>query len=97
MAGYQTVQRQQKSPSMSELKEVEEECLGSGTVFFEPSVFYVHEVLKFKFKHSSTRDKVKSFNEATSFWDADKYLKNSKDGRKLKIAEYYTKMKHKPL
>jgi len=50
---------------MSELKEVEEECLGSGTVFFEPSVFYVHEVLKFKFKHSSTRDKVKSFNEAT--------------------------------
>ena len=31
---------------------------------FEPSDFYVHEVMKFKHKHASLRDKVKSFNEA---------------------------------
>ena len=36
----------------------------SQKVPFEPSDFYIHEVMKFKHKHASLRDKVKSFNEA---------------------------------
>ena len=69
---------------------------------FEPSASYLHEVYKFKVKHSSARDKVQSFNEATKFWDADKYLKsvhgkdrpsnNKREGRKLNVAEYWKKM-----
>jgi hypothetical protein len=43
---------------MSELVEVHEELPGSGTVMFEPSDFYAHEVLKFKCKYASVRDKV---------------------------------------
>ena len=38
---------------------------------FEPTDSYLHEVVKFKCKHASTRDKVQSFNEATKFWNAD--------------------------
>ena len=47
MPSYYTVQRRQKSPSMSELKEVNEEVAGSGTVMFEPTDFYNHEILVF--------------------------------------------------
>ena len=74
---------------------------------FEPSDFYAHEVLKFKCKYASMRDKVQSFNEATGFWEADKFIKSchgkehanakSREGRKLKIAEYHQKMQHKPV
>ena len=56
-------------------------------------------------KHSSARDKVKSFNEATKFWDADRYLRNvhgrdrpsnnKREGRKLHVAEYWEKMRQK--
>ena len=35
---------------------------------FDPSDFYIHEVLRFKTKHTGTRDKVSSFNEAENFW-----------------------------
>jgi len=65
----------------------------------------MHEVMKFRHKHASTRDKVKSINEATKFWDVDKFLNNahkkpfmtdkSREGRKLGIAEYDQKMKLK--
>ena len=94
---------------MAHLQEVEEEVqCGYGKVMFEPSDFYVHEVLKFKVKHASVRDKVKSFNEATSYWQVDKFLNSvhrkpphtddkSREGRKLRIAEYYKRMQHKPL
>lgn len=43
-----------------------------------------------------------SFNEANSFWESDKFIQaahgppqnndKSREGRKLKIAEYYKKM-----
>ena len=69
---------------------------------FEPSTCYLHEVFKFKVNHASVRDKVQSYNEATSFWDADKYLRNchgkdrpsdkQRQGRKLLVAAYYEKM-----
>ena len=69
---------------------------------FEPSASYLHEVYKFKVKHASARDKVQSFNEATKFWDMDKYLRNvhgkerpsdnAREGRKLNVAEYWKKM-----
>ena len=74
---------------------------------FEPSDFYQHEVLKFSVKHSSLRDKVQSYNENNEFWEADKFLtachgklvpdSKSREGRKLKISEYYTRMKYKPV
>ena len=67
----------------------------------------MHEVLKFKTKYASVRDKVQGFNEATRYWDQDEFLYNvytkqsapdkSREGRKLKIAEYYKKMQYKPL
>ena len=94
---------------MSDLQEVEEDeqKFGEGMISFEPSEFYVHEVLKFKVKHASMRDKVQSFNEATSFWEVDDFLHNcyrkyqapdkSREGRKLKIAEYFKKMQYRPL
>ena len=63
----------------------------------------MHQVAKFRLRHSSTRDKVTSFNEATKFWDADAFLKKTqgnpamddknRQGRKLGISEYYQKMK----
>ena len=66
---------------------------------FEPSDFYVHEVLKFKVKHASMRDKVKTFNMATKFWDRDAFLSKchpklhgndkSREGRKLRLSEYH--------
>ena len=66
---------------------------------FEPSDFYQHEVLKYSVKHASLRDKVQSFNENNQFWEADKFLTachgkhqpddKSREGRKLKISEYY--------
>ena len=74
---------------------------------FEPTAAYLHEVVKFKNKHASTRDKVMSFNEATKFWNADKYLKKvhamnppatkDREGRKLNLAEYMKKMQPKPI
>ena len=92
---------------MRELVEVTENDPASAIIAFEPSDFYVHEVLKFKVKHASLRDKVKTFNEATSFWENDQFLTNchpkshlddkSREGRKLRIAEYYKRMLHKPL
>lgn len=70
---------------------------------FEPTPSYLHEVYKFKMKYASTRDKVQSFNEATKFWDANKFLKNchgkeqpndqSRQGRKLELASYWRKMR----
>ena len=78
-----------------------------GKVPFEPSDFYLHEVLCFNVQHASIRDKVQSFNEANAFWERDNFLQachgkvhtddKSREGRKLKIAEYYQKMKHTPL
>ena len=63
--------------------------------------------MKFKVKHSGTRDKVSSYNEASGFWENDKFIQNchgpshptdkSREGRKLKIAEYYKKMMPKPV
>ena len=38
---------------------------------FEPTASYLHEVVKFKTKHASTRDKVVCHNQVTKFWDAD--------------------------
>lgn len=65
----------------------------------------MHEVLKFRFKNSGTRDKVKSFNEATKFWNADSFItkvhrkplqsNESREGRKLGIAGYVKRMKPK--
>ena len=51
-------------------------------VEFEPTASYLHEVYKFKTAHASVRDKVQSFNEATQFWDAAKYLKNVHRGER---------------
>lgn len=74
---------------------------------FDPSDFYIHEVLRFNTQHSSKRDKVATFNEAEDFWTQDAFLTNchpkthtnekSREGRKLKIAEYHKRMQHKPL
>ena len=62
----------------------------------------MHQVYQFKSAHASLRDKVQSFNEATQFWDADKYLKNvhagdrpdnkARQGRKLNLSQYYERM-----
>lgn len=93
---------------MVELQEVKEDEPVLSKIEFEPSDFYVHDMLKFKCKHASLRDKVKSFNEASEYWEGDKFLTNchgkltaksgkSREGRKLKIAEYHKKMEHKPL
>ena len=92
---------------MSQLHEVAEHQPDQGRVEFEPSDFYVHEVLKFKTKHASLRDKVATYNEATGFWEQDAFLESchpkthlnlmSRQGRKLRIAEYHKKMEHKPL
>lgn len=74
---------------------------------FDPSDFYIHEVLKFKTRHSGMRDKVSTYNEAENYWTKDAFLTSvhpkshtndkSREGRKLKIAEYHKKMQHKPL
>ena len=71
-------------------------------VEFEPTASYLHEVCQFKTAHASLRDKVQSFNEATQFWDADKYLKNvhagnkphskERQGRKLNLSQYHERM-----
>ena len=50
---------------MGELMEINEIEPGDNKIVFEPSDFYVHEVLRFKVKHASVRDKVKTFNQAT--------------------------------
>ena len=65
----------------------------------------MHEVMKFRYKRAGTRDKVKSYNDATQFWDIDKFLNNAhkkplfknsdKEGRKLCIAEYDKRMELK--
>ena len=68
-AHYNTVKHRQKSPSMSQLHEVTEHVPDADRVQFEPTDFYVHEVLRFKCKHASLRDKVATFNEATGFWE----------------------------
>lgn len=96
-----------RCPSMGELKEINEFESEDGRVLFEPSEFYVHEVLKFKVKHSSARDKVKTFNMAKDFWNRDRFLTNchpkshlndkSREGRKLHISDYYKRMNHTPL
>ncbi len=54
---------------MSQLHEVTEHVPDADRVQFEPTDFYVHEVLRFKTKHASLRDKVATFNEATGFWE----------------------------
>ena len=74
-------------------------------VEFEPTESYMHEVMKFRHKHSGTRDKVKSFNSASKYWGSDRFLNNvhkkpimsdkSREGRKLSIAEYEKRMKPK--
>lgn len=67
----------------------------------------MHEVLKFKVKHASLRDKVQTFNEASVYWDRDRFLTHchpkshlddkSREGRKLCISDYHKRMLHKPL
>ena len=76
-------------------------------VEFEPSDFYLHDVLKFKLKHASLKDKVAGFNEANGYWENDKFIQSchgkdkpsdkSREGRKLRIAEYYKRMTYKPM
>ena len=76
-------------------------------VQFEPSDFYLHDVLRFKMKHASLKDKVAGYNEANRFWEKDKFIQSchgkdkpsdkSREGRKLRIAEYHHRMQHKPL
>ena len=43
---------------MGQLNEVKESEPEMSKIEFEPSDFYVHEILKFKTKHASLRDKV---------------------------------------
>jgi len=91
---------------MGELKKINE-FEPPARLVFEPTDFYVHEALRFKVKHASLRDKVKTFNLASEFWDRDRFLSNchpkthagikSREGRKLHISEYHKKMKLKPL
>jgi|688.fasta_scaffold239614_1 hypothetical protein len=74
-------------------------------VEFEPTQSYMREVLRFRAKHASDRDKVASYNEARFFWEKDKFLRanhgpekpksTSREGRKLHIAEFDKKMKTK--
>jgi len=74
-------------------------------VDFEPTAPYMMEVYKFRAKNASTRDKVASYNEATQFWDASKFLRSnhgpdkpsvkSREGRKLQVAEYLKRMEPK--
>lgn len=77
---------------MGELKKINE-FEPAARIMFEPSDFYVHEALRFKVKHASVRDKVKTFNLASEFWDRDPFLSSchpkthlndkSREGRKL--------------
>jgi len=59
---------------MGQLQEVAEHNPEYSRIEFEPTDFYVHEVLKYKCKHASLRDKVATFNEATGFWESDAFL-----------------------
>lgn len=43
-------------------------------VEFEPSDFYLHDVLKFKMKHASLKDKVAGYNEANGYWENNKFI-----------------------
>ena len=56
---------------MTELQEVKEDEPVLNDIEFEPSDFYVHDMLRFQCKHASMRDKVQSFNEASEYWEAD--------------------------
>ena len=92
---------------MSDMHTVKENVEGSGTVMFEPTDFYHHEVLVFNTKHASMRDKVESFNEATGFWEIDPFLNSNhpkthlddkcREGRKLRLADFHKKFMYKPL
>lgn len=74
-------------------------------VDFSPTASYLREVMRFRAKHASLKDKVAYFNEAQSYWERDPFLKSNhgpdkpssttREGRKLKIAEYMSKMKPK--
>jgi hypothetical protein len=74
-------------------------------VDFSPTASYMREVMRFRAKHASLKDKVAYFNESQIYWERDKFLKaahgpdkhspTTREGRKLKIAEYYQKMKPK--
>lgn len=71
-------------------------------VEFEPTMSYMREVMKFRAKHSSDKDMVASYNEASGYWERDPFIKanhgpdkptsTSREGRKLNIAEYRQKM-----
>lgn len=92
---------------MDELDLVTEEPAFPGKLSFEPSDFYNHQVLKFKVKYASGRDKVQGYLEANEWWERDRLIQSchgkehlddkSREGRKLNLAGYYKKMKHTPL
>ena len=86
----------------------EQAMLGLETnVAFEPSEFYMYEVLKFQFKHASLRDKVETIKQAKKFWEGDLFLTNchgkshkddkSREGRKLQLAAYHKRMQYTPM
>ena len=76
-------------------------------IVFESTGFYNPEVLKHKTKHASVRDKVQGFNEASAWWEQDRFLaachgeacmnNETKEGRKLNIASFEKKFASKPL
>jgi hypothetical protein len=76
---------------------------GHVRVDFSPTRSYMREVMRFRAKHASLRDKVAYFNECNWFWNQDKFLKTNhgpdkqspttREGRKLKLAEYVKRMK----
>ena len=73
------------------------------SITYEPTKTYLYEKKKFDYQAHSKCDRLKMFLRASQVWEGDKFLVNnhrvnsiqSKEGRKLNLAEYNRKFSQK--
>mmetsp|Transcript_5070 Transcript_5070/g.4633 ORF Transcript_5070/g.4633 Transcript_5070/m.4633 type:complete len:175 (-) Transcript_5070:192-716(-) len=97
---------EQASPEKDQVKPGMNSHLASVYQSVQPTKSYIHEWEKYQQKNQNTSDLVKKHQSNVHHWKQDRFLaenhsgvKNnqSKEGRKLGLAEFHRRFKEKPL